>query len=160
MYEAATLLLTLLGFGATLYGVHLTFRQAKQAAVAAEEASDAVEQFKVRSKRQEASRDIASIVNGLEETVRHLEGDSWRNAVASYELVRRSLIRLQVNDLIADGQKGVIDGLSSHIVAFCEAVDLSEADEGPVPDKSQISRYIRECYVGLAKIDADLIREL
>lgn len=160
MLELASFWLTLLGFGATLAGLAFTYRQARDAATAAEEATGAVEQFKLRSKRQEASRDIASVVNGMEETARHLEVDAWRNAIASYDVVRRYLIRLQVNDIIGDERKKPLHDLSTHIVAFCEAVELSETGDAPLPDKTQVGRFIRECYVDLAKIDAELSRDL
>lgn len=152
--------ITVLGFFATAVGLWFTYRQARDAALAAERASDAVDRFKTRLNLQEASRDISTVVNALEETKRHLNGGTLKHATESYEAARASLIKLQVNQIVPLEHEKFLKDLNDHIVEFCDAAEIHEAGKGDPPDRHSIIKFIRDCRLDFAKLDAHLMRDL
>lgn len=153
-------LITVLGFAATLIGLWYTFAQARSAAEAADRASEAVESFKVRLRREAASRDVASAVRSLLDAVVALEAGKLAEAREIYEILRRSVIKLNTNDTISENQSSFLDSLHDHIISFSDSVAINGAGKGPKPDQFKAVRYLKECHLEFAKIDADLMREM
>jgi hypothetical protein len=104
-----------LGTAATLYGLYLTFLQAKKAVSAADQATDAVEKFKFQVNRHDASRDISQATYALDVTGRHLDNSAWRDVVDSYEDARRAIIRLDIAKLnLSDEQREALKKMAAH----------------------------------------------
>ena len=137
--------LTLIGLGVTLWGVRLTYVQAKMASKSADLARQKVEEFSSKRDKSEAIQCIGRAVQSMEVASVLIDSDKWKDACSSYDEARRAvqtvrsmsikLNRVKVKQLLL---------LTDHLRAFSDAVDNAIAHKGSYPDKAEVRSAIRK----------------
>lgn len=150
-------LLGIIGTILTLFGLYLTYRQARTARRAAIAAGDAVREFRFRSDRYDAFRDLSQASYALDMTRRHLNNDAWRDAAESYEDARRAIIRVQTSTTdLSDGESRRLSKICSHLTSFCDKVDAALAGKVEYPDQAKVMNAIRRHHETLAALQRSL----
>jgi hypothetical protein len=150
-------LLGALGTVLTLWGLFLTYRQAKRARTEAAAATQAVSDFRFRLDHYDASRDLAQAAYAMEITRRHLNNDAWKDAVDSYEEARRAIIRVGLTSVeLPDEHRRRLGLVASHMQTFCNAVDAARAGKGVFPDKTKVFTTIRRHYGAIVSLQRHL----
>lgn len=90
------LIIGLLGFSLTVWGLRLTFLQAREAkrsadnaTTSADAAREALNTFKFKLDRYSAYRDISEAEFAMESCKGHLEAPNWRYASETYDIARK-----------------------------------------------------------------------
>ena len=150
-------LLAVFGSLVTLMGRGATYWQARDAKRSAKDAQKAVQEFKFRSDRYYAFRDLSQASYALEMTKRHLNNDAWRDAAESYDDARQAIIRMQLAaPEIMPGDGKSLSRMTSHMASFCNAVDAALADKGDFPDKFKVMATMRRNYETIVTLQRSL----
>lgn len=150
---AISFVIGVFGTTLTLFGLFFTFREAKRAGSAADQAQAAVENFKFRVTQHDAGRDVAEASYALEITRRHLNNCSWNDASDSYEDARRAIIRITMSvQTLAGSHRDDLKRMSDQIRRLCDKIDSAQAGKGSFPDIAKAKTVIRSNYETLAVI--------
>jgi hypothetical protein len=158
---AIGLLFSAVGFPLTVWGLRLTFVQARKATDAASAATRAVATFKFRLERYSAYRDVSEAEFAMDACKRHLETESWKHASESYEVARKAMIRVQQTSINLPGDvKDQLRQITEHINSFCSRVDAAIAGKGNYPSSSKVASTIRTNYETLSAVKIMLEKEI
>lgn len=142
---ALGLILSLLGTAATLLGLYLTYKQARQAASSAETARQAVIEFRARSDGYDAASDLAQVSYALDATRAQVGQGAWREAVESYESARNAAVRIRTSaPNLDESDRAALLKMARQMAHFCKTVDAATAGKGDFPDETKIRATIRK----------------
>lgn len=141
------LVLSLLGFALTAWGLWKTYQQAKDAEDAATAAADALAGVQFRIENYSAYRDVNEALIGMETCRKHLQNEAWPHASEAYETALRAVVRLVQSDIDFGRKLGKnLQDLAAHMHAFCDQVDAAVAQKDSFPERSKVFQAIRENY--------------
>ena len=142
---ALGLALAVLATPPTLIGLYFTYKQARDAASAADTARRAVLEFRARTDRYDASGDLAEVSFTLESTRNQITRGSWREAADSYETARRAAVRVHTSaPNLDESDKQALQKMTDQMARFCNAVDAAAAGKGSYPDATKVAAAIRK----------------
>jgi hypothetical protein len=137
--------LTLIGLGATLWGVRLTYLQAQMASKSADLARQKVEEFSAKRDKSEAIQCLARAVQSMEVASVLIDSDKWKDACSSYDEARRAVQTVRSMSIKLNKVKAKqLSLLAEHLRAFSDTVDNAMAEKGGYPDKAKVRSAIRK----------------
>ncbi|NTS63638.1 hypothetical protein HRV97_00515 [Sphingomonas sp. HHU CXW] len=141
------LILGIIGLPLTLWGLYITFKQARLATTSADLAINAVKEFKARVSEQDTSRDISEALYALDITKRHIGNNAWRDALDSYEDARRAFIRINLANVPLANQSRIdLQKAINQMNAFCDKVEAALSGKSDYPETVKVSAIIRRNY--------------
>lgn len=153
-------LLTAIGLPIAIWGLRLTFLQAKSAREAAANATEAVQAFKIKVDRYSAYRDVGEASLAVDNTRQHIINEDWEGACDSYEVAFRALTRVRKSSAtFAPTLSGELDRMADHMRRFCDRVDAARAGKGDFPDSTKVLSAIRQNHEILTEASVSLENE-
>lgn len=137
--------LTVLGLLATLWGLHLTYRQAKDASATSDQVSRKIDEFSEKRDRSEAIQHLGKALQCFEVASVLIDADKWKEACAAYDDARKSVqtVRSMPVEFNRQGVKQ-LSLISDHLRAFSDSVDNAVQGKEDFPDKAKVRSAIRQ----------------
>lgn len=157
----AGLVLSLLGFPPTIVGLYWTYKEAKAAVGAAEAASSAVENVKVKLAQYDAFKDLSLAAYAIKTANQHLDRAAWTNIVQSYEDAREAIIRIAISvpDLHSQ-QRLELNNMAEQMRRFCDKVDKAKLGKAQYPEVDKAKSVIRKNYGIVADVQRFLVERV
>lgn len=133
-----------IGLLPTLVGLYLTYRQAKNARLSAQQVADEVRKFGLHRDKSESLGWLGEARASIEVAAVLISAQKWREASSVYDEARKSLQKVRTScGALPPVHKKKLRLIVEHLTAFSDDVDDALEGKGSYPDGSSVRATIR-----------------
>lgn len=155
--SAWSFLVGAVGFVATLIGLYLTYRQARDARISADQLKLEVQKFSERRSKTEAFGFLGEAKTAMEVAAVLIGGENWKDASSVYDDARKAIqkARASCSDVTVSSSRK-LKLISEHLAAFSNQVDNAVAGKELFPDSAEVRATIRKSSDDLTMVQREL----
>lgn len=158
---AVSFLLSIIGLPIGLWGLRLTYVQAKNAVLTTEQLKREINAFDFRKQQYDAFSDASEARKAMEAAGKLIKLGSWQDAAVSYDDARRSILSIKLScKHLPKRMQASLNAITDHLHVFGEHVDAATAGKGAFPDQTKVLAAIRRNCDTLTEIQVEIQRRM